>query len=65
MTRDAPLAADLNKTRTLAIRVAGRIGERYGGTPALVNQENAEESNTAMDDIHNESTKLQNVLSSW
>lgn len=28
--KDAPLAPELAKTRTLAIRVAGRVGERFG-----------------------------------
>ena len=39
--RDAPLAPELAKTRTLAIRVAGRLGEKFGDVqvPATANEE--------------------------
>ena len=39
--RDAPLAPELAKTRTLAIRVAGRVGERFGDVqvPATADEE--------------------------
>jgi hypothetical protein len=39
--RDAPLAPELAKMRTLAIRVAGRVGERFGDVqvPATADEE--------------------------
>lgn len=39
--RDAPLAPELAKTRTLAIRVAGRVGEKFANVqvPATADQE--------------------------
>ena len=39
--RDAPLAPELAKTRTLAVRVAGRVGEKFGDVqvPATADEE--------------------------
>jgi hypothetical protein len=41
VSRDAPLTTELAKTRTLAIRVAGRVGERFGDVqvPATAEEE--------------------------
>lgn len=60
--RDAPLAPELGKTRTLAIRVAGRLGERYGNTEVSALDDNS------LDDVMLENdgrAKLKGILASW
>lgn len=57
--RDAPLAPELAKTRTLAIRVAGRIGEKYGD---IIDAGEADDVEMVEDDGN---TKVKNVLASW
>lgn len=58
--KETPLAGELGRTRTLAIRVAGRIGERFGD----------QELATADDDgdvemEENGKDKVKKVLSAW
>jgi len=63
VTREAPLAAQLAKTRTLAIRVAGRVGEKYGDSSDL---ESYGERDQAM--LMNEEdgkARLNSILSAW
>lgn len=57
--KDAPLAPELAKTRTLAIRVAGRIGEKYGDVQVPSTAEDADIE--MMDD----NVKLQKILAGW
>ena len=65
VTREAPLAAQLAKTRTLAIRVAGRIGEKYGeGNSSNLETQGDEEGDVVMSE-ESGNAKLGNVLSTW
>ncbi|KAF2644052.1 hypothetical protein P280DRAFT_466744 [Massarina eburnea CBS 473.64] len=59
--KDAPLAAELGKTRTLAIRVAGRVGERFGDEEA----EAMDEEGDVVMGADEESEKVNKVLESW
>jgi hypothetical protein len=59
--RDAPLAAELAKTRTLAIRVAGRVSEKLGGLEVHSAVESSDEEMTE----DNGNVKLNNILSNW
>ncbi|KAF2181980.1 hypothetical protein K469DRAFT_713038 [Zopfia rhizophila CBS 207.26] len=63
VTRDAPLATELVKTRTLAIRVVGRVGEKYGDVQVPATEE-GEDSDTEMV-VDDGNAKLGKVLSSW
>lgn len=58
--KDSPLAAELTKTRTLAIRVAGRVGERFGDVqvPATADDEHIDVDGDASD-------KVKKVLAAW
>ncbi|KAH7385962.1 kinetochore complex Fta4 of Sim4 subunit, or CENP-50-domain-containing protein [Pyrenochaeta sp. MPI-SDFR-AT-0127] len=65
--KDAPLAPELAKVRTLAIRVAGRIGERWGDVqvPATA-EEDDEEMDVHIDELGSErKKKVDDVLASW
>lgn len=61
--RDAPLAPELAKTRTLAIRVAGRVGERFGDVQ--VPASNEEEGVVDMLDLQRGRKKVDAVLAGW
>jgi hypothetical protein len=60
VTRDAPLGPELTKTRTLAIRVAGRVSERFGDVQVPSTEE--EDVEMAEDDSN---AKLHKILSTW
>jgi hypothetical protein len=62
--KDSPLAPELMKTRTLAIRVAGRVGEKFGDVQVPATAESDEDVD--MDDLQNEGKrKVDRVLDSW
>lgn len=80
MQREGALAAELGRTRTLAIRVAGRVGERFpdggggraGGGDEMEDVEGgAEEEGEGDDDVQmlgtadTERKKVDAVLDSW
>lgn len=58
--RDVPLAAELTKVRTLAIRVAGRIGEKYGDVQVPASAEDED-----VDMEQDGKKKLDGILASW
>lgn len=65
--KDAPLAPELAKVRTLAIRVAGRVGEKLGDVqvPATAEEED-EGSDVDMDGLRSSrQKKVNDVLASW
>ncbi|CAA9961295.1 Kinetochore protein fta4 [Pyrenophora teres f. maculata] len=62
--KDAPLAPELTKTRTLAIRVAARVEERFGHVQVPATAE--DEENVDMEDLENRGrNKVEAVLASW
>jgi hypothetical protein len=69
--RDVPLAVELGKTRTLAIRVAGRVQEKWGDgefADGVVDREdveaNEEDGNVVM--IRDEGrSKLKEIMMGW
>lgn len=62
--RDAPLAPELAKTRTLAIRVAGRVGERFGDVQVPATAD--EEDDFDMVGLQDKSqVKLDRILAGW
>jgi hypothetical protein len=65
--RDAPLAIELGKTRTLAIRVAGRVQERWGdekGTDIRVDEDEEGDGEVVM--IRDEGrSKLEEIMRGW
>jgi hypothetical protein len=66
--KDSPLAPELAKMRTLAIRVAARVEERFGDVqvPARAEDEDEDEEDVDMDDLKNEGrTKVNRVLDDW
>lgn len=64
--RDAPLAPELAKTRTLAIRVAGRVGERFGDAGDVQVPATAEEEDVDMLGLQEQhKKKLDAVLAGW
>ena len=72
MGRDVPLAAELGKTRTLAIRVAGRVQEKWGDgefANGVVDREDVEaneeeDGNVVM--IRDEGrSKLKEIMMGW
>ncbi|OCK84363.1 hypothetical protein K432DRAFT_320534 [Lepidopterella palustris CBS 459.81] len=63
VTRDATLGAELLKTRTLAIRVAGRVAERFGD--GQVERGRVEVEDGDMDVVEDERAKLDSVIRSW
>lgn len=65
--KDSPLAPELMKTRTLAIRVAGRVGERFGDiqVPATA-EDDEEDEDVDMDGLQDAGKKkVQSVLANW
>lgn len=68
--RDAPLAPELAKTRTLAIRVAGRVAEKWGDVqvPATAEEDEGygEEGDVDMQGFGNEGQKkLDKIIATW
>ena len=62
--REAPLAPELAKTRTLAIRVAARVEERFGHVQVPATAE--DEEDVDMEDLGNQGRrKVDAVLASW
>lgn len=63
--KDAPLAPELAKTRTLAIRVAGRIEEHFANVQVVASVDEELEDVT-MDGLRDERrNKVDRVLASW
>ena len=60
ITRDAPVAPELTKMRTLAIRVAGRIGEKFKDAQVP----STEEEDVDMAEV-NGNDKLDKILATW
>jgi hypothetical protein len=67
VTHDGALNTELTKTQTLAIRVAGRIGEKFGeGQARSGRQEGGEDDqDEVMEGMEDEGVKLENVIASW
>jgi len=64
--KDAPLAPELAKTRTLAIRVAGRIAERFSDVQVPAAAEEEENGHMDMGGLRDErKNKVDKVLASW
>ena len=64
--KDAPLAPELMKTRTLAIRVAGRVSERFGDVQVPATAEEDEDVNTVgLGDKEQGKRKVARVLEGW
>ncbi|KAL6157855.1 hypothetical protein ACJQWK_07629 [Exserohilum turcicum] len=62
--KDAPLAPELAKTRTLAIRVAARVEEKFGNVQVPATAEDDED--VEMDGLENQGQKkVDKVLASW
>ncbi|KAF1918344.1 kinetochore Sim4 complex subunit Fta4 [Ampelomyces quisqualis] len=62
--KDSPLAPELAKMRTLAIRVAARVKERFGDVQVPATAE--DEEDVDMDDLRNEGKrKVDRVLDDW
>jgi hypothetical protein len=62
--KDSPLAPELTKLRTLAIRVAGRVGERFGD--AQVPSPTEDEEDIDMEGLRDEGKrKVDRMLDSW
>lgn len=62
--KDSPLAPELAKMRTLAIRVAARVEERFGDVQVRATAE--DEEDVDMDDLRNEGKKkVDLVLDDW
>ena len=62
--KDAPLAPELARTRTLAIRVAARVEERFGDVQVPATAE--DEEDVDMEGLENEGRrKVDRVLSTW
>jgi hypothetical protein len=62
--KDAPLAPELAKTRTLAIRVAARVEEKFGNVQVPSTAEDDEDVD--MKALENEGRrKVDKVLESW
>lgn len=63
--KDAPLAPELAKTRSLAIRVAGRVAERFGDVQVPATAE-AEDEDVDLGGLMDErKRKVDSVLDSW
>jgi hypothetical protein len=60
--REAPLAPELAKTRTLAIRVAGRVSEKYGDVQVPATAEEDMDMSGLEDDGKK---KLDKILAGW
>lgn len=62
--KDSPLAPELAKMRTLAIRVAGRVDERFGDVQVPATAE--DDGDVDMEELQNEGkSKVDRVLDSW
>ncbi|KAH3913482.1 hypothetical protein HBI56_082990 [Parastagonospora nodorum] len=62
--KDSPLAPELAKMRTLAIRVAGRVGEKFGDVQVPATAE--DEEDVDMEDLREEGRgKVDRLLDSW
>jgi hypothetical protein len=62
--KDSPLAPELMKVRTLAIRVAGRVSEKFGDVQVPATAE--DEEDVDMEDLRDEGKrKVDRVLDSW
>ena len=59
--RDAPLGPELSKTRTLAIRVAGRLGEKYGDVQVSSTAEDVDAEMLEVD----RAAKVKDILLGW
>ncbi|KAF2005621.1 hypothetical protein P154DRAFT_570913 [Amniculicola lignicola CBS 123094] len=62
---DTPLAPELKKTRTLAIRVAGRVGEKYGEGEAQVPSSVEEEGDEDVEMGDEGRGRVEKVLGGW
>ncbi|KAF2014908.1 hypothetical protein BU24DRAFT_371747 [Aaosphaeria arxii CBS 175.79] len=62
VSRDAPIATELTKARTLAIRVAGRVSEKYGDIQVPASADHGVD-----DEMHeqNSQVKLNKILEGW
>ncbi|KAK7186097.1 hypothetical protein DPSP01_000696 [Paraphaeosphaeria sporulosa] len=58
--KDSPLATELGKTRTLAIRVAGRLGEKFGDVQVPATDEGRD-----IDMSEDANDKVNRVLAGW
>lgn len=65
--KDTPLAPELMKTRTLAIRVAGRMGERFGDVQvaATAQDEDEDVDMAELDSTNGNRQKVAKVLKEW
>jgi hypothetical protein len=64
--KDSPLAPELMKTRALAIRVAGRVEEKFGDVQVPATAEEEEAEDVDMEDLQVEGNrKVDRVLASW
>ncbi|KAH7068136.1 kinetochore complex Fta4 of Sim4 subunit, or CENP-50-domain-containing protein [Paraphoma chrysanthemicola] len=62
--KDSPLAPELAKTRTLAIRVAGRVEEKFGDVQVPASAD--DDDDVDMEDLQNEcKKKVEGVLANW
>lgn len=61
--KDAPLAPELAKTRTLAVRVAGRVAERFGEVQVPATAD--EDDDVNMGGLEERSARVERVLGSW
>lgn len=62
--KDSPLAPELSKTRTLAIRVAARVDEKFGDVQVPATAD--DEGDIDMDDMESQGKKkVGKVLESW
>jgi hypothetical protein len=61
--KDAPLAPELAKTRTLAIRVAARVEEKLGSVQVPSTAE--DEADVDMEGLEKEGKQVEKVLDSW
>ena len=67
VTCDGALNTELTKTQTLAIRVAGRIGEKFGEGQAQSGRQEGggDNQDEVMEEMEDEGVKLENVIASW
>jgi hypothetical protein len=67
VSRDAPLAPELAKTRTLAIRVAARVEDKFGDVQVPATAEEEEDDvDMGMDTFRSQGQrKVDKVLASW
>jgi hypothetical protein len=61
--KDAPIANELAKTRTLAIRVMGRVGDRFGNVQVPATAE--EDGDVEMGGRYEGRAKVDKILASW